>query len=156
MKGISPEAPLPAEWDRYGFLGGANFADIPTDGKVYTYSQRAIPYVENPNAYHHGTFDNTHYFDIIDCIRNDNVVELNKISPIEVSIDEFEELMEAYTRYENNAADAVKGLGKDIDYTYGLQGFAETWLDMEGGATQFVTPISGTWLEKFGILKEIK
>ena len=58
----------------------------------------------------------------------------------------------SYNRYSKDAADAVKGLGKDIDYTYGLQGFAETWLDMEGGATQFVTPISGTRLEKFGIL----
>ncbi len=45
----------------------------------------------------------------------------------------------SYNRYSKDAADAVKGLGKDIDYTYGLQGFAETWLDMEGGATQFVT-----------------
>ena len=58
----------------------------------------------------------------------------------------------SYNRYSKDAADVVKGLGKDIDYTYGLQGFAETWLDMEGGATQFVTPISGTRLEKFGIL----
>ena len=40
----------------------------------------------------------------------------------------------------------------NIDYTYGLQGVAEKWVDMEGGATQFVTPINGIWLEKFGVL----
>ena len=40
----------------------------------------------------------------------------------------------SYNRYSKDAADAVKGL------------------DMEGWAAQFVTPISGTWLEKFGIL----
>lgn len=114
------------------------------------------PYVENPAVYHHGTFDNTHYFDIIDCIKNENIVELNKISPQKVSKKDFKELVDAYNKYSRDTADAVKDLGKDIDYTYGLQGFAETRLDMEGGATQFVTPISGTWLEKFGILTKIK
>lgn len=64
----------------------------------------------------------------------------------------FNELVKAYKNYSESAAKAVKGLGEDIDYTYGLQGFAESWLDMEGG----VTPLSGSWLETFGILKEIK
>lgn len=68
----------------------------------------------------------------------------------------FNELVKAYKNYSESAAKAVKGLGEDIDYTYGLQGFAESWLDMEGGATQYVTPLSGSWLETFGILKEIK
>ena len=115
-----------------------------------------IPYIPNESAYHHGTFDNTHYFDIIDCIKNKNRFKLNKISPKEVSNDDFKKLVEAYKNYSESAAKAVEGLGKDIDYTYGLQGFAESWLDMEGGAIQYVTPISGSWLETFGILKEIK
>ena len=68
----------------------------------------------------------------------------------------FNELVKAYKNYSESAAKAVKGPGEDIDYTYGLQGFAESWLDMEGGATQYVTPLSGSWLETFGILKEIK
>lgn len=68
----------------------------------------------------------------------------------------FNELVKAYKNYSESAAKAVKGLGEDIDYTYGLQGFAESRLDMEGGATQYVTPLSGSWLETFGILKEIK
>lgn len=118
--------------------------------------QRAIPYIPNESAYHHGTFDNTHYFDIIDCIKNENIAELNKISPQKVYEEDFNELVKAYKNYRESAAKAVKGLGEDIDYTYGLQGFAESWLDMEGGATQYVTPLSGSWLETFGILKEIK
>ena len=118
--------------------------------------QRAIPYIPNESAYHHGTFDNTHYFDIIDCIKNENIAELNKISPQKVYEEDFNELVKAYKSYRESAAKAVKGLGEDIDYTYGLQGFAESWLDMEGGATQYVTPLSGSWLETVGILKEIK
>ena len=38
-------------WDRYGYMGGSNFADVPSTGK-YTYSERAIPYIENEAAYH--------------------------------------------------------------------------------------------------------
>ena len=154
IEGITKEVPLPDQWDRYGFLGGTNFADIPADGTKYTYRQRAIPYIPNEYAYHHGTFDNTHYFDIIDCIKNGDIDRLNSISPTKVSDKDFQGLKKAYVDYYNNAAEAVKGT--DINYTYGLQGVAEKWLDMEGGSTQFVTPIDGIWLEKFGVLKEIK
>ena len=115
-----------------------------------------IPYIPNESAYHHSTFDNTHYFDIINCIKNENIAELNKISPQKVYEEDFNELVKAYKNYSESAAKAVKGLGEDIDYTYGLQGFAESWLDMEGGATRYVTPLSGSWLETFDILKEIK
>ena len=115
-----------------------------------------IPYIPNESAYHHGTFDNTHYFDIINCIKNENIAELNKISPQKVYEEDFNELVKAYKNYSESAAKAVKGLGEDIDYTYGLQGFAESWLDMEEGATRYVTPLSGSWLETFDILKEIK
>ena len=150
IKGITKEAPLPKRWDRYGNLGGANFADIPADGKKYTYSQRSIPYVPNKAAYHYGTFDNTHYFDIIDCIKNDELKRLNSISPTKVTKEDFKKLQYAYEKYCKGAAEAVKGT--NIDYTYGLQGIAEEMVDMEGGATQFVTPISGEWLEKLGVL----
>ena len=79
---------------------------------------------------------------------------MNSISPTEVTKKNFEYLQNAYQIYCKNADKAVKGM--NIDYTYGLQGVAESWLDMEGGATQYVTPLSGSWLETFGILKEIK
>ncbi|HEM4787216.1 TPA: hypothetical protein U1067_001115, partial [Streptococcus suis] len=55
VQSITRDSGLPDQWDRFGHMGGGNFSDIPSDGP-YTYSQRAIPYVENPNAYHKGTF----------------------------------------------------------------------------------------------------
>ena len=79
---------------------------------------------------------------------------MNSISPTEVTKKNFEYLQNAYQIYCKNADKAVKGM--NIDYTYGLQGVAEKLVDMEGGATQYVTPLSGSWLETFGILKEIK
>ena len=75
-----------------------------------------IPYIPNESAYHHGTFDNTHYFGIIDCIKNENIAELNKISPQKVYEEDFNELVKAYKNYSESAAKAVKGLGEDIDY----------------------------------------
>lgn len=49
-------------------MGGSNFGDVPSTGK-YTYSERAIPYVENEAAYHTGTFNDVTYFDKIDAIK---------------------------------------------------------------------------------------
>ena len=57
---------------------GSNFADVPSTGK-YTYSERAIPYVENEAPYHTGTFNNVTYFDKIDAIKNGDMDGLNTI-----------------------------------------------------------------------------
>lgn len=62
---ITRENGLSIIWDRYGYMGGNNFADVPLSGK-YTYSERAIPYLENEEAYHSGTFNVDSYFDKID------------------------------------------------------------------------------------------
>ena len=62
IRPVTRELPLPKVWDRYGYMGGVNFASIPQAGP-YTYSERAIPYVENPDAYHKGTFNNETYFE---------------------------------------------------------------------------------------------
>ena len=51
IKPITRTDGLSDTWDRYGYMGGSNFADVPSTGK-YTYSERAIPYVENEAAYH--------------------------------------------------------------------------------------------------------
>ena len=63
---------MPDTWDRYGYMGGSNFADVLSTGK-YTYSERAIPYVENEAAYHTGTFNDVTYFDKIDAIKNGDI-----------------------------------------------------------------------------------
>ena len=59
-------------------MGGSNFADVPPTGK-YTYSERAIPYVENEAAYHTGTFNNATYFDKIDAIKNGDIDAFNAL-----------------------------------------------------------------------------
>ena len=63
-------------------IWGANFADVPVGGK-YTYSERAIPYVQNEAAYHTGTFNNSTYFDKFDAIRNRDLNALNNILKLE-------------------------------------------------------------------------
>ena len=66
IKPVNRNDMLPNEWDRVGPMGGSNFTTIPENGVPYTYSQRAIPYIENPSARHVGTFNNDTYYDAID------------------------------------------------------------------------------------------
>lgn len=157
---ISREDALPNKWDRYGSMGGTNFATVPVTGK-YTYEERAIPYVENENAYHTGTFNNNIYFDAIDAIyakdreKLNNVLSDNGVS--EVSESEFNEFVNSYYDY-------LRSLGSDmnsIDAPYGLKGNAASWekdgaILMSGGAEQIVTPFSGEQLKQLGIVKQTK
>ena len=141
-------------WDRYGYMGGSNFADVPSTGR-YTYSERAIPYVENEAAYHTGTFNDVTYFDKIDAIKNGDIDGLNALLHNEGisrwDLDDFEELCDSYDSF---ISKANKELGDSVDATYGIKGQAEEWGDMTGGAGQIVTPFGGNVLEKIGILKE--
>ena len=140
-------------WDRYGYMGGSNFADVPSTGR-YTYSERAIPYVENEAAYHTGTFNNVTYFDKIDAIKNGDIDGLNALLHNEGisrwDLDDFEELCDSYDSF---ISKANKELGDSVDATYGIKGQAAEWGDMTGGAGQIVTPFGGNVLEKIGILK---
>ena len=145
---------LPDTWDRYGYMGGSNFADVPSTGK-YTYSERAIPYVENEAAYHTGTFNNVTYFDKIDAIKNGDIDTFNALLHNEGisrwDLDDFEELCDSYDLF---ISKANKELGDSVDATYGIKGQAAEWGDMTGGAGQIVSPFGGDVLEKIGILKE--
>ncbi|MFT3984211.1 MAG: pre-toxin TG domain-containing protein [Lachnospiraceae bacterium] len=144
---------LPDTWDRYGYMGGSNFADVPPTGK-YAYSERAIPYVENEAAYHTGTFNNSSYFDKIEAIKNNNLDELNSILKSEgldeVEASYFKNLKNSYDDFIDDAAESV---GKNIDATYGLKGNAAAWGDMIGGAEQYVTPLNGTVMSRLGIIE---
>lgn len=155
MEPITKEKTLPERWDRYGFLGGSNFSDIPETGK-YSYSKRAIPYVENEDAYHFGEFKNDTYFDKIDAIRTRDYEQLKSLLSIEgiegISEEYFEEMCDDY---EDFIADIQNSIGT-VDATYGLQGTAHSWGSMVGGAKQFVTPLNGETLRKIGILVERK
>ena len=154
IQSISRTDSLPDTWDRYGYMGGSNFADVPPTGK-YTYSERAIPYVENEAAYHTGTFNNATYFDKIDAIKNGDIDTFNELLHNEGiskwDLDDFEELCDSYDSF---ISKANKELGDSVDATYGIKGQAEEWGDMTGGAGQIVTPFGGDVLEKIGILKE--
>lgn len=150
---ITRDNGLPEIWDRYGYMGGSNFADVPSTGR-YTYSERAIPYLENEAAYHIGTFNSGTYFDKIDAIRNENIDSLNIILSLEGvdTVDDayFKNLINTYYDF----LDDVGATMGDIDATYGLKGSAAEWGDMSGGAGQFVTPLNGNLLQRLGILIE--
>lgn len=156
IKPISRTDGLPDTWDRYGHLGGTNFSDVPPTGS-YSYSERAIPYVENKEAYHTGTFNNATYFDKIDAIKNGDMDALNKILSDEgiktVDSTKFAEIQKEYNDRINVAVEAV---GKNVDVTYGLKGSVAAWGDMPGGAGQLTTPLRGSTMEELGILKESK
>ena len=156
IKSISRTDGLPDTWDRYGYLGGTNFSDVPPTGS-YSYSERSIPYIENKEAYHTGTFNNATYFDKIDAIKNGDMDALNKILSDEgtktVDSSYFIALQNEYNDYLEKTVNQVES---DVDITYGLKGSVAAWGDMSGGAGQFVTPLSGISLEKLGILNERK
>jgi len=142
-------------WDRYRYMGGSNFADVPSTSK-YTYSERAIPYVENEAVYHTGTFNNVTYFDKIDAIKNGDIDGFNALLHNEGisrwDLDDFEELCDSYDSF---ISKANKELGDSVDATYGIKGQAAEWGDMTGGEGQIVTPFGGNVLEKIGILKTL-
>ena len=152
IKSISRTDSLPDTWDRYGYMGGSNFADVPPTGK-YTYSERAIPYVENEAAYHTGAFNNATYFDKIDAIKNGDIDGLNTILSREgianVDSSYFKNLQNTYNDFIEDTANAV---GSNIDATYGLKGTAASLGDMSGGAGQYVTPLNGSTMKRLGII----
>lgn len=133
-------------------MGDSNFADVPPTGK-YTYSERAIPYVENKATYHTGTFNNATYFDKIDAIKNGDIDGLNTILSKEgianINSSYFKNLQNTYNDFIEDTTDAV---GSNIDATYGLKGTAASWGDMSGGAGQYVTPLNGNTMKRLGII----
>ena len=136
-----------------------NFTTLPDNGGPYTYNQRAIPYLENPEARHVGNFHNESYFEAIDAVKNGNLEELNKIvvtngrNPI--SNVEFVEIQADYGRFQ----DRIRKVVGNTDTTYGVKGIAAPWrrsstgeMLMNGGAEQIVTPLNGETLEIFGVI----
>ena len=126
---------------------------MPKEGK-YNYSQRAIPYYDNPEAYHIGHFHNETYFDKIDAIRDNDIKKLNEILKREnvktIGVNDFAEMKKDYQSFISRIREEMP----NVDATYGLRGKAASMSDMEGGANQFLTPLSGSFLEKLGILTE--
>ena len=128
---------------------------MPKKGK-YNYSQRAIPYYNNPEAYHIGHFQNETYFDKIDAIRDNDIKKLNEILKREnvktIGVNDFAEMKKDYQSFISRIREEMP----NVDATYGLRGKAASMNDMEGGANQFLTPLSGEILKQLGILTEYK
>lgn len=127
IKGITRENPLPNKWDRIGAIGGENFTTLSSDGKIFTYDERAIPYLENPQARHIGNFNNNNYFDVIDAIKENAINKLNsimgKMGIDSVSSIEFNDIRGRYTQFIDRAKVEIE----NVDATYGLKGNAAPW-----------------------------
>ncbi|MEN1967631.1 hypothetical protein WMZ97_06070 [Lentibacillus sp. N15] len=150
---------LPEQWDRIGGKAGENFTTLPDNELPYSYDQRAIPYLENPEARHVGTFANEPYFNAIDSIKDGNFEELNKLVVANgkdpISNIEFDRFKAHYDRFLDNTKSTIG----DIDATYGLKGNAAPWSSsstgevlMTGGAEQIVTPLNAEMLEMIGVI----
>ena len=153
-KSVSRDDPPPQTWDRYGDMGGTNFSPVPEDGP-YPVEKRSIPYIENQQAYHCGTFNADSYFDKIDAIRSNDAEGLNSILASEnlssLKEEEFEDLYYDY----HASRDSLKNkLDADVDVTYGVEGRAAKWGEMQGGAEQLTTPLSGEQMVRLGIMFE--
>ena len=168
--GISRENLMPEHLDRFGSPGGKNFGVIPENGKVYSMNERSICYIDNEFAYNdYSYFDNEHYFDVIDCIKNNDVDALNKV------IDDINKKNETnlghisenkinlwnkdYKAFQKDAQLIALCNEKGIDTTYGVMGKAAPWYAKDGsiitngGAEQINTPVKGDVLWWLGILK---
>lgn len=77
IKEITRENPLSNKRDRIGAISDENFTTLPSEGKVFSFDDRAIPYLENFQARYIGEFNDRLYFDVIDAIKENNLEKLN-------------------------------------------------------------------------------
>jgi predicted ribonuclease toxin of YeeF-YezG toxin-antitoxin module len=117
--------------DRYGSAYGTYTSPI-NDGKSYSFEQRALPYIENPHAYHQ-------YEVIRDFSELKNVIEN---WPDELLKEEF--YMDA------------KAYGYDIENFNTFGGKIASAFGAPGGGIQWNLPISVEYLKDFGFLRELK
>ena len=69
-----------------------------------------------------------------------------------ISAGDFAKIRGKYTEFISK----IRKEMPDVDAAYGLRGKTAPMGDMEGGANQFLTPLSGDALERLGILTEYK
>ncbi|MCR4677314.1 MAG: pilus assembly protein [Lachnospiraceae bacterium] len=156
-------ADLPKDWDRYGDLSGKNFSSI--DGsEPYTWDQRALPYKENPNSYHHGTMDGDFYCELIDSLVDPGRTEADFNAVIEkytgkpATGTEYDTMVQQYMNYLDNVKKNYYPLPDD--YKYGLVGRVQPAFESEGTtgemATQYTIPFTVNTLIETGVIKEDK
>ncbi|MCM3603313.1 hypothetical protein M3175_21575 [Robertmurraya korlensis] len=168
--GISRDNLMPEHLDRIGSPYGKNFGAVLDNQKIFTMDERSICYIENPYAYNdYKYFDNEHYFDAIDSIRNNDPNALNKVidsinAKNGTNINHVDEdVMETwhmdYLEFQNDPLLKKLCEDKGVSPTYGLLGEAAPWYDKNGGlitsggAVQINIPVKGITLLQLGILK---
>ena len=177
-KGIQPisrENPMSEAIDRYGESTGAFVAGM-KDGESAPFNTRALPNIENLEAYHKYNVDNNHYFEAIDIVAD------TKPETIDQSVDKMNNMIDTLNKENGTDIDYIssfdmkkmisqydyyqKALSREFpdtslsDAKYGLSGEAAPWVSEQeerlsnGGADQEWLPMSISSFERIGVVKE--
>lgn len=156
----SADTGLPSEWDRYGSGKGNNFSDYLGEDDKYSWEQRALPYEQNDDAYHHGYMNNDCYFDVIDEMLKPNTTadDINNVLRAHgitntITPEQYEKAVNDYGKYLNTVATAFDGT---VDAPYGLTGTVSPAFGYRGVdgemASQYTTPFTIETMEQMGIV----
>ena len=177
-KGVQPisrENPMSEAIDRYGESTGAFVASM-KDGESAPFNTRALPNIENLEAYHKYNVDNNHYFEAIDIVADtksetidqsvdkmnnmiDTINDEKSTNISHVDSDDMEEFMNIYNRYKENLTKEFPEISTE-DAKYGLSGEAAPWVNdqeeqlSEGGANQEWIPMRVVDFKQIGVFEE--
>lgn len=177
-KGVQPisrENPMSEAIDRYGESTGAFVAGM-KDGESAPFNTRALPNIENLEAYHKYNVDNNHYFEAIDIVADtkpetidqsvdkmnnmiDTINDKKSTNISHVDSDDMEEFMNIYNRYKENLTEEFPEISTE-DAKYGLSGEAAPWVNeqeeqlSEGGANQEWIPMRVVDFKRIGVFEE--
>lgn len=177
-KGIQPisrENPMPDSIDRYGKSTGTFVAGM-KEGESAPYNTRALPNMENPEAYHKYNVDSNHYFEAIDIVSdtkpetidqsvdkmNNMIDAINKENGTDIehiASDDMKDMLADYTDYKNDLEKNFPEMSIE-DAKYGLSGEAAAWINdrdeklSNGGAEQEWLPMSVSDFNIIGVMEE--
>ena len=177
-KGIQPisrENPMPDSIDRYGKSTGTFVAGM-KEGESAPYNTRALPNMENPEAYHKYNVDSNHYFEAIDIVAdtkpetidqsvdkmNNMIDAINKENGTDIehiASDDMKDMLADYTDYKNDLEKNFPEMSIE-DAKYGLSGEAAAWINdrdeklSNGGAEQEWLPMSVSDFNIIGVMEE--
>ena len=141
-----------------------------------SFESRALPNIENPEAYHSYDVDNENYCDAVDIVAdatpetidssvdkmNDLIDKINTEQGADIDhidSDDMKDMVAHYNDYLNNLQRDIPEVAPE-DAKYGLSGNAAPWVNdsgetlSEGGADQKWLPLSVSDFETIGIFKE--
>lgn len=177
-KGVQPisrENPMPDSIDRYGKSTGTFVAGM-KEGESAPYNTRALPNMENPEAYHKYNVDSNHYFEAIDIVAdtkpetidqsvdkmNNMIDAINKENGTDIehiASDDMKDMLADYTDYKNDLEKNFPEMSIE-DAKYGLSGEAAAWINdrdeklSNGGAEQEWLPMSVSDFNIIGVMEE--